>query len=153
MPFDVAWEEERQALTTRTWGSLSVQEVASFVERLERVLAALASDSAFVWLSDASGYEAFADRAGHQQLREVLPRALAAHGFRSSLLNLSEGAELAITSRRGVICRAVAHVHDDAAKMAALQEHLGSAAEAYFSDVERAREWLAEVQRSAPEPA
>jgi hypothetical protein len=143
MPFAVHWDAEHRLLATHVWGGLAVDEVAQLVAELSRAMAAIPAQSGFIWLSDATGYEPLADRAGHAALRAVVPRALAAHGFRTSLLELAEGAELELSSDRGVVCRAVAHVHHDADKMAQLDQQLGGASERYFGDLALARAWLA----------
>jgi hypothetical protein len=79
--------------------------------------------------------------------RVILPRTLAEHGFRTSLLDLYDG-ELSITCARGVECVAIAHVHHDAEKMLILDQRFGCNGERYFADPNVARRWL--LQRGVP---
>jgi dienelactone hydrolase len=139
--FEVTWDAEARLLTTRVPRALSVHEVAGYESALERVIAAVPDQTRFVWLSDATGYEALANRAAHEAYRVILPRRLAEHGFRTSLLDLYD-AELPTTCARGVACTAVAHVHHDAEKMLIFDQRFGRDAERYFSDASAARRWL-----------
>jgi hypothetical protein len=141
--FDVMWDAPQALLTTRVRRALSLEEVAEYEDVLARTIGAIAPGTSFLWLSDAMGYEPFADRAAHARYRSILPKMLAEHGFRASLLDLFD-AEVVITSARGVICRAIAHVHHDAEKIAIFDERFGRHNERYFSNEEVARMWLLE---------
>jgi hypothetical protein len=80
----------------------------------------------------------------HQEMRSVVPLALAAQGFRTSLLDLYEGTEIRITQTHDVVCRAIAHVHHDAEKMRVYDERFGRPNERYFADEGLALAWLLE---------
>jgi hypothetical protein len=141
-PFDVAWDPGRTLLTTRVRGPLSVEDVIRYRDVLAGAIGRIPPDTTFLWLSDASGYEALANRAAHESLRTILPETLAAHGFRTSLLDLYEGPEVTIERRRGVACLAIAHVHHDIGKMAFFDERFGRANERYFAAEDSALAWL-----------
>jgi hypothetical protein len=141
-PFKVIWDEVQTLLITRIRSPMGVADVAAYRSALDHELSGVAHSTTFIWLSSAVGYDAMADRAAHMELRSVVPLTLAAYGFRTSLLDMHEGAEIPITQTRGIVCRALAHVHHDTAKMEALNEKLGRPGERYFSDEDSAQAWL-----------
>ncbi len=141
--YEVSWDESSALLTTRTRSPIDLAEVFRFKRTLVETLARLPTLSSFLWLSSAVGYHPLADRVAHQELRSVVPVTLAAHGVRTSLLDLHEGPEVAVSRTRGVLCRAIAHVHHDAAKMRLLDERFGRPNERYFADEGLAMVWLA----------
>jgi|SRR5580658_4364006 hypothetical protein len=140
--FEVIWDEATTLLTTRIRSPMAVADVAAYRDTLGQTLATVPSGTTFTWLSSAVGYDAMADRTAHLELRSVVPLALAAHGVRTSLLDMHQGAEIAVTQTRGIVCRAIAHVHHDAAKMDAYNEHLARSNERYFGDEGSALAWL-----------
>ena len=141
--FEVTWDARARLLTTCVRCALSVDEVTDYDNALSRVIATIPDGTRFIWLSDATGYEALANRAGHEVYRVILPRTLAEHGFRTSLLDLYDG-ELPITCVRGVECVAIAHIHHDAEKMGIFDERFARDDERYFSEVDVGRRWLLE---------
>jgi hypothetical protein len=141
--FDVTWDASLLLLTTRVDRSLSLEEVAEYKYGLAATIDTIASGTSFRWLSDARGYEPLANREAHAVYRSILPKTLAEHGFRTSLLDLYDG-EVAVTCVRDVTCRALAHVHHAAEKMTIFNERFGRGNERYFSDENAARRWLLE---------
>jgi hypothetical protein len=141
--FEVTWDASLVLLTTRVGRSLSLEEVAEYKSTLAATIDAIPAGTSFRWLSDARGYEPLANREAHAVYRAILPKTLTEHGFRTSLLDLYDG-EVAVTRFRDVTCRALAHVHHDAEKMAIFNERLGRDTERYLSDEEAARRWLLE---------
>ncbi|HEY4011883.1 MAG TPA: hypothetical protein VGM06_00985 [Polyangiaceae bacterium] len=148
-PFEVTWDAGAALLTTRVRSPITVDEVALYKEALDGVLAAIPSGTTFAWMSSAVDYDAFSDRAAHAAMRAIVPSALAAHGLRTSMLDLYEGADVPIARTRGVSCGAIAHVHGDAQKMEALDSRFGGPAERYFGDEKAALEWV--VRARSPE--
>lgn len=147
--FEVTWDAASRLLTTRVRRSLSVEEVVEYSGALSRVLAAIPSETSFLWLSNSTGYEALANRAAHDIYRTVVPRTLAEHGFRTSLLDLYEG-EVSVTCTRGVTCAAIAHVHQDVEKMLVFDRRFGRDNERYFSDESEGRRWLLDLVSIPP---
>ena len=141
-PYDVFWTPGHALLTTRLRGRMGVADVSRFEKAVTRALAAIAPATSFVWLSTSIGYDALADRAAHDSLRAIVPRALAAHGLRASMLDLSPQVDYPVASAPRVRCRAVAHVHHDAGKMKALDAQLGRDEERYFASDSAAEAWL-----------
>lgn len=144
-PFDVVWDEPRTLLITRVRSPSALMDMTPYRDALRGALAGISPGSSFGWLSSAVGYDPWENRPAHAELRSILLVTLAAHGFRTSLLDLYEGVDLPITRRRGVTCRAIAHVHDSRPRVDASNEQFGRFKEWYFSDEGVALEWLAEV--------
>jgi hypothetical protein len=119
-------------------------DMTPYRDALRGALAQISSGSTFVWLSSAVGYDVRENRAVHAELRSILLVTLAAHGFRTSLLDLYEGVDLSIRRRRGITCRAIAHVQHPRERVDASNEQFGRPNEWYFSDEGVALEWLAE---------
>ncbi|HSQ62650.1 MAG TPA: hypothetical protein VLM85_05530 [Polyangiaceae bacterium] len=141
--YEVSWDESSALLTTRTRSPIGLADVFRFKETLAETLARVPALTSFLWMSSAVGYHPHADRAAHQELRSVVPATLAAHGVRTSLLDLVEDADVTVSRTRGIVCRAIAHVHHDAGKMLILDERFGRPNERYFSNEALAVAWLA----------
>jgi hypothetical protein len=144
-PFDVVWDEPRTLLITRIRCPPVPMEITPYRDTLRGALARISPGATFVWLSSAVGYDPWENRPGHAELRSLLLVTLATYGFRTSLLDLYEGVDLPIMRRRGVTCRAIAHVHEPRARVDASNEQFGRPNEWYFSDEGVALEWLAKL--------
>jgi hypothetical protein len=144
-PFEVVWDEARTLLITRVHCAAVPMDMTPYRDALRGALAEISPGSTFVWLSSAVRYDPLENRPAHAELRSILLVTLAAYGFRTSLLDVYEGVDLPITRRRGVTCRAIAHVHEPRARVDASNEHFGRPNEWYFSDEGVALEWLAKL--------
>ncbi len=145
-PCDVEWREGEQLLVTRLDGGMSQRDAVAWSDTVGDALARVPDDTRFVWLADASRYQAIVTSEVHQTVREVVPRLLAAHGLRTTFASLHEAQEIEAAVVRGVRCRAVAHIHGDSEKMALFDEQLGSPVERFFSDADEGERWLASFQ-------
>jgi len=145
IPFDVVWDEPRTLLITRVRCASAPMDMTPYRDALRGALARISPGSAFVWLSSAVGEDPGENRPAHAELRSILSVTLASCGFRTSLLDLYDGVDLPITRRRGVTCRAIAHVHQPRARVDASNEQFGRPNERYFSDEGVALEWLAQL--------
>ena len=138
---DVRWDAADGVLISRLSGTVSVADVGRWKAELRATLAAVPDGGSFRLLSDMSGY-APAGLEAHKVMRVVIPLLLAAHGFRTGLVDMAGGEEPAVTTTRGIRCVAVAHVHHDAGKMALYQERVGGATERFFTDPGAALAWV-----------
>ena len=132
-------------LTTRVRSPLVLADLTPYRDALHAALAHIPSGCTFVWLSSAAGYDASQNQDVHEELRAILPVALSAHGFHTSLLYLYDGVELPIRRSRGVACRAVAHVPSYRENVDRLNDQLGRPCERYFRDIGHAVTWLAHL--------
>lgn len=139
--FESTWDAARGLLIARLSGAATVADVRGWRASLERALARIEPGGSFGLISDLSGY-ALAEIGAHKHMREVIPRALAAHGLRTALLDLFEGAELPLQTSRGVRCVAAAHVHHDVSKMQGYERLLGRAGERFFTARAEAEAWV-----------
>ena len=140
MPFEVVWEPEARLLTSRLTGTVTVDEVERWIAALDERLARIPDGTDIVLLSNLHGYEP-ADLDAHKRMRDVIPTRLAAMGWRTGLVDIV-GGDLAVETEPRLTCSKVAHVHHDAAKMAAYQAQAGSPTERFFSALAPACEWL-----------
>ena len=131
---------EVRAVLTQLTGSVAVDDVERWIEALDRELAKIPTGTEIVLLSDFHGYEP-ADLDAHKRVRDVIPVRLAAMGFRTALAN-AVGAEIDVASAPRVVCSKVAHVHHDAAKMAAYESAHATPRERFFTSAAFANEWL-----------
>ncbi len=129
-----------RAVMARLAGSVDESEVARWAELLDRAFAWIPDGTEVVVLSNLHGYEP-ASIDAHEAMRAVLPARLAAHGFRTSLIDVAGGSIDVRTNPRIVISK-VAHVHHDATKMASYEATAGSERERYFHDPAYANAWL-----------
>lgn len=141
---DTVWDADRLLLSTRLHGVVTVAEVRQWQAGLTQVLARLPDGIAFKTLVNLSGYEP-GDLDAHKAMRSIVPLTLAAHGFRTALLDLFDPVDLPVQATRGVTCVAVAHVHHDAGKMDEYERRLGRANERFFVDARRALDWLSTI--------
>ena len=129
-----------RALMARLSGTVDESDVARWIELLDRALAWVPDGTEIVVLSNLHGYEP-ASLDAHEAMRAVIPTRLAAHGFRTGLVDVvGESIELAPAPR--IVISKVAHVHHDATKMASYQAQAGTDRERFFSDAAHANAWL-----------
>lgn len=141
---DAAWDAAARTLSTRLSGPVSEADVRSWEAALAGALARIEDGGVFKLLYDLRFYEP-ADLDAHRAMRTVVPLLLAAHGFRTAILDLFEGADLPLTTARGIRCLAAACVHHDAGKMTEYERRLGRPTERFFTDRAEAETWLASV--------
>lgn len=137
---EVAWAPTARLVTSRLSGTATVADVERWIAALDGTLARIPDGTQLVLLSDLHGYEP-AELAAHKRMRDVLPSRLARMGVRTQLADVV-GAELAVSPAPRITCGKLAHVHHDAAKMAAFEAQVGSRTERFFGDVAPARAWL-----------
>lgn len=129
-----------RGVMARLSGSVDENDVARWTELLDRALAWVPDGTEIVLLSNLHGYEP-ASLDAHKAMRDVIPTRLAAHGFRTGLVDVV-GGELVVTPTPRIVISKVAHVHHDATKMAAYEAQVGCERERFFSDAARANVWL-----------
>ncbi len=138
------WNAATRILFSRLGGTVTVADVRRWEAALAAALGEIEDGGVFRLVSDLRGYEG-ADMDAHKAMRMVVPLLLAAHGFRTALLDLFEGADLPLTTTRGIRCLAVACVHHDAGKMGEYERRLGRPTERFFTDRAEAEAWLVTV--------
>ncbi|HEU4456108.1 MAG TPA: hypothetical protein VFR81_23780 [Longimicrobium sp.] len=141
---DAAWDSAARTLSTRLAGTVSEADVRRWEAALAGALARVEEGGVFKLLYDLRFYEP-ADLDAHRAMRTVVPLLLAAHGFRTAILDLFEGADLPLTTTRGIRCLAAACVHHDAGKMTEYERRLARPTERFFTDRAEAEAWLASV--------
>jgi len=141
---EATWDPASRILVSRLGGTVTEADVRRWEGALAAALGEIEDGGVFRFVSDLRGYEA-ADMDAHKAMRTVVPLLLAAHGFRTALLDLFEGADLPLTTTRGIRCLAVACVHHDAGKMGEYERRLGRPTERFFTDRAEADAWLASL--------
>ncbi len=137
---DARWEPDGQVVVTRLSGTIDESDVDQWRDALDAVVMDIPDGTEIALLSDLWGYEP-ASIDVHRRVREVIPRRLAAMGFRTSLVDAVAG-RLEIATAPRITCVKVAHVHHDHVKMSTYERAHGSAAERFFGDRPRAFDWL-----------
>lgn len=138
------WDVAAGLLVTRLAGTCDLDDVRRWSASLDEAIAQMEDGSRFKLLSDLTGYE-FAEVSAHREMRSVLPRKLAEHGFRTALLDLFEGVQITLREVRGISCAAYAHVHHDGWKMNDYELRLSRPIERFFSDRTAAEAWLRSI--------
>lgn len=129
-----------RAVMARLSGKVDENDVARWTELLDRALAWVPDGTEIVVLSNLHGYEP-ASLDAHKAMRVVVPARLAAHGFRSGLVDVA-GGSIDVNPAPRIVISKVAHVHHDATKMAGYEAKVGREHERYFSDPAHANAWL-----------
>ncbi len=129
-----------RAVLARLSGSVNESDIARWIELLDRALAWVPDGTEIVLMSNLHGYEP-ASLDAHRAMREVIPRRLATHGFRTGLVDVV-GGELDVVGMPRIAISKVAHVHHDATKMASYEATVGCERERFFSDAAFANAWL-----------
>jgi hypothetical protein len=129
-----------RGVMARLSGKVDENDVARWIELLDRALAWVPDGTEIVLLSNLHGYEP-ASLDAHKAMRDVIPLRLAAHGFRTALVDVV-GGELEVRASPRIAISKVAHVHHDATKMASYEAQVGCDRERFFSDPARANAWL-----------
>lgn len=129
-----------RGIMSRLSGTVDEADVARWIELLDRAFTWVPDGTEIVLLSNLHGYEP-ASVDTHKAMREVIPTRLAAHGFRTGLVDLvDEQVDVNPTPR--IVISKVAHVHHDETKMATYQAKIGGDQERFFSDPAHANAWL-----------
>jgi hypothetical protein len=148
MAYSVRFEPASSTLFSNLSGILSGQEVEAWEAALYEHATRLGPGTRFQFVDDLHGYEvADQDPKVHQKMRVVTPRFLADHAFAVGFWRLYE--QVPPPATRPSICRRVAHVHHDCAKMERYTELLGSGIEAFFCDAGEAHAWVAGGREAA----
>ena len=127
MRVENTWDPAAAVVRTVLSGQVTTDDVRAWADGLHALLAALPAGTRFKLLYDLGGF-APADLDAHKAMREVVPRALAAHGMRPAVADLFDPRPtVPVTARRGVVCVAFANVHHDPAKMADYERQVGRA--------------------------
>ena len=146
---ETTWDAAQKLLITRLYGDITVETVRHWQASLQRALSQIEADSEFKMIVDLYGYE-LKDIAAHKEMRLVIPLTLANYGFRTALLDLFDPVELPLQKTRGITCRAVAHIHHDAYKMAEYERRLGRENERFFTEYDQALAWIQKIAASRP---
>lgn len=139
--FSSEWNTTTSTLTTRLGGIATFEDVTAWIASLSAAVSAIPDNTPFKLLVDLSHYQ-FANLDAHKEMRVVIPILLSQCNFKSWLVTHFSGAEIDISSVRGLRCVAVAHVHDDEGKMREYETRAQSPVERFFSNVDDAKTWL-----------
>jgi len=144
MPYTVHYDADGRTLYTALSGTADFATIAAWEAELYGAIRALPEGSAFQVIDDLRGYEVGdQELAVHKEMRLVMPRFLAAHGFVVGFFRLYDEIPPAASEPRR--CTRVLHLHHDAFKMERYRELLGGGDENFFADVDAARDWLSEA--------
>lgn len=83
----------------------------------------------------------------HKRFRHVLPMLLAQYDWKVGYMDLfkEEAKGLTLMNSRNIKCIAVAHLHHDEIKMKEFETSFGKFNERYFSDTEKAKTWIEDL--------
>lgn len=141
MPYAVHFDPSCQTLYSAVHGAMSFADVAAWEAELYGAARSLPEGARFQAIDDLRGYEVGEQAlALHKELRTVMPRFLAAHGFVVGFFRLYDEPAPAPSEPR--TAWRVVHLHHDAQKMSRYRELLGTETENFFTCPEQAREWL-----------
>ena len=138
---ETTWDTARKILVTHLHGDITIETVQRWQASLQDALSQIEAKGEFKMIVDLYGYE-LKDIAAHKEMRTVVPLTLADYGFRTALLDLVDPVELPLQKTRGITCRAVAHIHHDAYKMAEYERRLGRENERFFTEYDQAVAWI-----------
>ena len=137
------WIPEKHLLHTRLSGDATQEDIGLWEASLQEALSGLKENSSFKILVDLHGFKAV-DVDTHKKYREIIPLTLAHYGWRIGYLDMFEEANnLILHHLRGIHCVGAAHVHQDATKIEKYQSLYGRKNEKYFTDPEKAYQWIA----------
>jgi len=139
---NTTWIAEESLVITEIKGPVSSTDIAEWTESLHSVLNAIPENTTFKIMVDMFGI-APQDVEIHKRFRNVIPLALAKHGWKVGYLNMFEEAnDLELFTERGVQCVKAAHAHQDSYKIEEYDRRFGNEREHFFTDPKAAFEWL-----------
>jgi len=138
------WYPDKHLVVTELHGIVTSDDVKRWSNSLENTLAVLADGQDFKLVVNMIGYQ-YENLTAHKDMRVVIPRLLSQHGFRSCLFDIAQASYQEIISIRGVTCIAIAHVHHDKQKMNLYEGRFRLQSERFFSDFDKAIEWIMTV--------
>jgi hypothetical protein len=140
----VSWEPKQSLLSTTLCGRMDEEDIAEWKEMLQMSIDAIPDDTLFRLLANFTGVEAVNANV-HAVFRMSLPHLLAQYDCRLSFLNLFPETAIELSSKRGIRCRAIANVVEDAARMGDYDYRFASEQEGFFNDLNEALQWLNKV--------
>jgi len=138
------WNQENALFYTRISGLVGFAEVKKWETEMLKESQSIPKDTQFKFLVDERNYE-FKDMEVHKFKRDVMPKFLAAFGFKLSVLSAEDKKVLDETvtiNDKNIQCIAVVMVHHDEEKMQAIDDEFGQNNEKYLSNIETAENWL-----------
>lgn len=142
------WDDTLSILQTELKGPVTREDVELWKRDLYAELDRIPSGRQFRLLLDLDGYEPV-DMEAHKAMRLVIPTLLLNHGMRPAYADLfDEPGDLHISMVRNRRCFAFANVHHDENKMSQYEMKIGRSDQRFFTDPDKARQWL--IQQPVP---
>ncbi|TGL97520.1 hypothetical protein EHQ76_14625 [Leptospira barantonii] len=136
------WSPEQKLISTRIGGKVTIRDVETWEESLKDSLAKIPDNGVFKILINLHGFEA-ENLEAHKRFRTVIPQILSDYGWKVGYVNLfEESKQMSFQNMRGIRCLAAVHVHQDATKIDSYEEKFGKENEHFYTDPDRASEWI-----------
>jgi hypothetical protein len=139
-----SWDPKQSLLSTTLRGRMNEEDIAEWKEMLQMSIDAIPDDTSFKMLANFTGVETVNANV-HAAFRVSLPHLLARYDCRLSFLNLFPEAAVELSSKRGIRCRAIASVMEDAEQMGEYDYRFASEQEGFFNEADEALQWLNKV--------
>ncbi|QHV93659.1 hypothetical protein [Spirosoma endbachense] len=139
------WYPGKKLIITQLSGDIKEADVVLWEKSLQDTLAQIGDHGSFKIFINLHGFTA-TDFATHKQFRGIIPETLARYGWKVGYVDLFvEAAKMRYTNTRGITCVAAAHTHQDALKIDAYEQRFGRENEHFFTDPQKAYEWIDSV--------
>jgi len=143
--YSAEWDEAKKLLYTRFTGLMNYDDIDQWKLLVQSEAAKIQPGTAFKFYVDESGYE-YVNADVHVYKRNFLPGFLASYGFYLSLLPSEEIERLKNTvSLNKSRCVFMAMNHHNSEVMRSLDNQFGNDTEHYFSDSDKAKNWIESV--------
>ena len=146
------WDQDSSIFFTRISGLVGYTELKQWEELLINESQKIPANSEFKFFVDESGYQ-FNDQNVHKAKKDIMPKFLAHYGFMLSVLPTVEITRLRKEIKlndKGIHCIAICMNHHDEEKMAEIQQTYGKENEKYFSNFQRAEQWVQAYRHKLP---
>ena len=140
---ETSWDAEKKLITTHISGAVEKPDIGGWEKSFQAALESISDKATFKILVNMHGFKAI-DLEAHKQFRGIMPMTLAAYGWKVGYIDLfeEEAKTMTYTNTRGIRCVGAAHVHHDETKMSLYQTRFGRHNEHFFTDPDKAREWI-----------
>ncbi|MPR35097.1 hypothetical protein [Salmonirosea aquatica] len=143
---ETSWDAGKKLIITHISGAVEKSAIETWEKTFQAALESIPDNGTFKVLVNMYGFEAV-DLEAHKRFRGIVPVTLAGYGWKVGYVDLfpEEAKTMKYTPTRGIQCVGAAHVHQDSTKMDLYNTRFGRDTERFFTDPDRAREWIESI--------
>lgn len=147
--YQTEWIPQHKLIHSVLSGDLEIPEIEIWEASLHRALGQITNYSIFRIFINLHGFTAVNIEA-HKRFRSIIPQVLSLYNWKVGYVDMfpEEALMMSFKRTRGIQCVAAAHAHHDKGKISRYESDFGRDNERYFTDPERAWDWIINLDLS-----